>query len=152
MTAYEVQCRKFHSALHRLCGYPALAATMADLIAWHTFLTEMKPLAETEDGPFTVADLTAVLALMAKQKRDGIGWSMRPSKIIRDPEPFRDLVLEARRELATTKRRRNPPPLIQRLPNGTTRRLDDRQADPPEIPLGKACAEEFAKLRKAAGI
>lgn len=151
MTPQEENVRKLHAALHRLCGLPALSATITDLIIWADFLREMKPLEETEGGPFTLADLTAVLSMMAKQKRDGVGWSMRPSKILQHPEQFRDLVLRCRADLKLRKVRLIPPP-IQRLPNGITRQLENSEIPENCMPVGEAAAETFAQLRKQAGL
>lgn len=147
MTAHEEQIRRYHAALHRLCGLPALSPTISDLMAWHDFLAQMKPLDDTEGGPFTIADLTAVLSLMAKQKREGIPWSMRPTLILRDPERFRDMVLESRRRL----RKRPPAPITEQRFGKSIRQVESAHPDN-SVAVGPAAASAFADLRKKAGL
>ena len=91
--------RGFHRALHVACGLPALSPSPGDQHAWWDFLREMAPLDEPEaGGPLTVADIQDVVGEMKRANKAGQAqWSLRPSKILRDPEAFRDLVLIARK-------------------------------------------------------
>jgi hypothetical protein len=73
---------------------------MADMNAWRDFLFVMQPLDDSAGGAFTRADLFAAVGLMRQQNRSGQArWSLRFSKILREPEAFRDLVLIARKKL-----------------------------------------------------
>ena len=64
---------------------------------WKDFLYVMKPLEDSAGGALKLADIAAAVGLMRKQNRDGSNWSLRYAKIMRDPETFRDLILQARR-------------------------------------------------------
>ncbi len=82
---------------------------MGDLNAWHDFLFVLKSLDDSAGGCLTRRDLHAVVARMREQNRAGEAkWSLRFSKILRDPEAFRDLVLETRRQ----KRPRRPVEIV----------------------------------------
>lgn len=118
--------RGFHRALHVACGLPALSPSPGDQHAWWDFLREMEPLDDPEaGGPLTVADIQDVLGEMKRQNKAGQAhWSLRPSKILREPEAFRDLVLMARK-----RRRQRPTPAPTRtaeqvLPDGTRRQVE----------------------------
>jgi hypothetical protein len=92
--------RGFHRALHVACGLPALSPSPGDQHAWWDFLREMSPLDDPEaGGPLTAVDIQDVLGEMKRANKAGQAqWSLRPSKILRDPEAFRDLVLIARKK------------------------------------------------------
>lgn len=145
MTSDEITA--MHSALHVSCGLPALAPTDTDCMAWWAFLREMDPIAQAPGGPFSVADLRAVIAEMQRQRRAGeANWSMRPQKILRDPESFRDLVLIARSKRRANRPTPPRPQQIQQLPGGGQRRLDP--TDTPPEPSGDR--EEIARMFAAA--
>jgi hypothetical protein len=73
---------------------------MAEMNNWRDFLFVMQPLSESEGGAFTKADLAPVIRMMREDnKRGSSNWSLRFSKIMREPESFRDLVLIARKKL-----------------------------------------------------
>lgn len=75
---------------------------------WRDFLAVMDPLKETNGGDFTKDDLARVVALMREQNRKGGNWSLRFSKIMANPEAFRDLALELR-----AKKRERPRPTVR---------------------------------------
>ncbi len=82
---------------------------LQEMNSWRDFLAVMAPLKQSEGGEFTKADLVAVVALMREQNKSrGGNWSLRFAKIMRDPETFRDLVLEIR-----AKKRTRPRPALQ---------------------------------------
>jgi hypothetical protein len=138
-----------HAALYSECGLPALGLTMSDTLVWRDFLSAMAPLAGTERGPLTVADIRAVIRLMRRQRdRNGIPWSLRPSRILRDPETFRDIVLETRQT------RRQPvqqPPAIQRLPGGGQRILDQPAAQAEQETIRVETLAALRELRAKLG-
>lgn len=152
-TAADVE--KFHRTLHRLCRVDELSPTINDLRAWHDFLQEMKPLDDTDGGPFVLSDLTAVLSEMRRQNEKGLAkWAFRPSSILRDPEKFRDLVLMSRSFLRVARRaaaRQQPRPAVQHLANGTNRITDDPEAHPEETTARDAALAELAAYRKRTG-
>lgn len=98
MTHSPDEIRGMHRALHVACGLPALSPGYTDLAHWRDFLAVLAPLAEdTEEGRLTVSDIQDVVGEMKRQNKAGQAkWSLRPSKLLRDPELFRDLVLFAR--------------------------------------------------------
>lgn len=89
---------------------------------WTDFLRELACLEETSGGPVRERDIAAVIALMWRQKRDGTPWGMRYSRILRDPETFRDLVLETRR----VRRPRAPIEPVTRTQADGAKVLDER--------------------------
>ncbi|MDQ2659721.1 MAG: hypothetical protein M3Y03_04800 [Verrucomicrobiota bacterium] len=93
------EIKTLHRVLLRALGLDHFPPGMVEMNAWRDFLFVMKPLAESEGGAFTADDLKAAVALMRKQnKARESNWSLRFSKIMRDPESFRDCVLIARKE------------------------------------------------------
>lgn len=145
----------FHRALHRLCGFPELIITMADQMNWESFLWQMEPLKDTADGAFSLADLTAVLTEMQRQKRDGVKWSLKPTNILRDPERFRDMVLTARSSSRVATRRAErpaPKPVVQRLADGTTRLTEDTEYEKESTTAREAALAELAEFRKRSGL
>lgn len=151
----ETDIQKMHAALYAGCEMPMLRLGITEQRQWHDFLQEMKPLADTPGGPFTLADLVAVLAFMAEQKRNGVGWAMRPSKILSTPETIRDLVLEVRKKLKlrarTTAHHAAAKLAIQHLPDGTTRQLDTNEPQDDYETARDAALEQFAEFRRLQG-
>lgn len=89
-------------ALHRVVleelRLPYFSPSMNDLRMWEDFLRELKALEETPGGPLCPADVRAVLRGMWKANVAGQArYAMRLTSIMREPERFRDLVLESRR-------------------------------------------------------
>jgi hypothetical protein len=144
MTHTADEIRGMHRALHVACGLPALSPGYNDLANWHAFLLVLAPLAEdTEEGRLTVPDIQDVVGEMKRQNKSGKAqWSLRPSKLLRDPELFRDLVLIARE----ARRRRAPRPTFKPATQtiaGATRAV--------EVPVEEEpidCRQAFADLRK----
>ena len=126
MTPTPELVRGFHRALHVACGFPALSPSPGDQHAWWDFLREMAPLDEPEaGGPLTVVDIQDVVGEMKRANKAGqANWSIRPSKILRQPEAFRDLVLIARKN---RKQRQAPPAtkIVDQLsPTGHRRQVE----------------------------
>lgn len=90
---------KLHKVMLMELRIPYFAPSMADAQSWDAFLFVMKSLEETPGGPLTPVDVRAVIRWMRSQNEKGAKWALRLSKIMRDPENFRDLVLERRRKL-----------------------------------------------------
>lgn len=88
----------FHRALLEALRVDYFPPGIGEMNNWRDFLYVMKPLADSEGGPFTAADLFAAVQLMRSQNRGGANWSLRFAKIMATPEAFRDLVLMARKE------------------------------------------------------
>lgn len=87
-----------HRALLAALRVDYFPPTMGDLNAWHDFLFVMQSLEDSAGGRLTTRDIHAAVALMREQNRAGEAkWALRFSKILRDPEAFRDLVLGTRR-------------------------------------------------------
>lgn len=145
MTTSIDQLRELHKALHLACGVAALSPSMSDQSAWWAFLREMQPLDNPEaGGPLTAADITAVVSEMQRQnKAQQANWSLRPSKILRNPEDFRDMILMARKRRAARPR---PPAtqLVEQEVAGFRRIVEvDVHTEP------TTAAEAIAILRKA---
>ena len=88
-----------HRALCAAIGNPEFKLTMSDERAWSDFLGVISSLDETSGGPLTPRDMKLVIERMRTQVASGkAGWSLRYTKILRDPETFRDLVLEVRKK------------------------------------------------------
>jgi hypothetical protein len=117
-TAEEIPA--LHRRLHEHCGKPALAPTYSDLDRWRVFLHEMEPLLDAGDlsGRFDVADLNAVMIRREAERKQGIGWGRMPSRILAEPEKFRDMVLEERAKARRTRPR--PQPRREALAAGDT--------------------------------
>lgn len=99
----------FHRALLEALRVDYFPPGMGEMNNWRDFLYVMKPLEDSEGGPFVKADLSAAVQLMRSQNRSGANWSLRFAKIMATPEAFRDLVLIARKE----KRERPPKKVVQ---------------------------------------
>lgn len=115
---------------------------MSDAEAWRGFLYVMDTLAETPGGMLTPRDVRNAVDLMRKQVAEKkAGWSLRFSKIIRDPEAFRDLVLETRRKIRPRPEVREE--AVTRPGIGTRLELVDPVASQDSIKSIKKHAEEF---------
>lgn len=138
--------RCLHRCLHRACGLPSLRPSMSDIQSWRDFLREMEPLEDEEaGGPLTERDIIEVVGEMARQNQKGqTGWSLRPVKILRDPEAFRDLVLLARKRRSA--RPRPPATRIEEQRHGTTRRLVEVPNETEAITPGEALAALHAAM------
>jgi hypothetical protein len=90
----------FHRALLAALDVDYFAPGIGDVNLWQSFLFVMKPLDDSAGGPLVPRDLHAAVNLMRAQNKTGSAkWSLRFSKIINDPEAFRDLVLIARKKV-----------------------------------------------------
>lgn len=136
------QIEEFHRTLHQECGLDALRLTHNDQRAWFDFLREMEPLEDHPLGPFCVEDIRGAVGEMHYQKREGkASWAIRPSTILRNPDSFRDLVLEAR------KRRKQPKKLTAKILK--TEKQPSVPSDP--LPENFSIKEEFEKLQREGG-
>ncbi|HWM26561.1 MAG TPA: hypothetical protein VNP98_17220 [Chthoniobacterales bacterium] len=91
---------ELHRTLLRALNVDFFQPGLAELGYWREFLFVMKPLDESEGGAFTKDDIAPVIRIMREDnKRGSSNWSLRFSKIMRDPENFRDLVLIARKKV-----------------------------------------------------
>jgi hypothetical protein len=140
MTATPELIRGFHRALYVACGIAALNPSMGDQRIWWDFLSEMAPLDDPEaGGPLTVVDIQDVCGEMKRQnKASQAQWSMRPSKILRDPEAFRDLVLMARKRRQARPAR--PTSAITDQQVGTARRQVEIPVEHDPVPVGELLA------------
>ncbi len=144
MSFTEQQITGFHRALNIACGLMALRPTQTDLRAWWDFLREMEPLDDPEaGGPFNVGDIQDVIGEMRRQnKAQQANWSLRPQKILRDPESFRDLILIAR-----SRRRASRPRLHdvrqEQIVGLTTRLIEVHHEEP-----ATTAAEASQKLKE----
>ena len=138
--------RDFHKALHRACGLPQLAPTTTDKATWWAFLREMEPLDDPHaGGPLTLQDIADVVGEMDRQKRAGLAaWSLRPSKILADPEMFRDLVLQARK-----KRQARPRPAPTKIIDQLSPTGHRRQVEVPSQREATTPAELLSTLRES---
>ena len=97
----EEEIRALHRALYEACGLPAITMGLGQLNSWNDFLSALEPLGETAGGLLSPRDISEVVGHMRRENRDSRAkWSLRPSKILRDPEAFLDLVLLARQRAA----------------------------------------------------
>lgn len=93
------EIHEFHRALLVALNLDHFPAGMGDVNMWREFLFVQAPLCDSAGGPFAVLDIHAAVKLMRQQNKAGeTRWSLRYSKILREPEAFRDLVLQARKE------------------------------------------------------
>lgn len=147
-TADEI--RGMHRALHVACGLPALAPSPNDLRTWWEFLREMAPLDDpAAGGPLTVADIQSVVGEMKRQNKAGQAqWSLRPSKMLRDPEAFRDLVLISR----AARRRRPPVPATEWVEQrvGDVRRTVERERPDATTDVRAEMLRTFRELKEEA--
>jgi hypothetical protein len=119
---------------------------MREMNDWRDWLSVMAPLKDSTGGAFTKDDLTAAVRLMRDQNRSKeANWSLRFSKIMREPESFRDIVLLARKQ----KRPRAPIEQRQRTDaTGANIAVDHDPATEREaIPIAEHIDELRRKLR-----
>lgn len=134
---------ELHRTLLRALNVDFFRPGMAELNYWSDFLYVMKPLAESEGGAFTKGDIATAVRLMREQnKSGGANWSLRFSKIMRDPESFRDLVLIARKKL------RPRPPVEQTQRTDATGANIAIERDPAAERDPVAIAEHVAEFRR----
>lgn len=89
---------EFHRALLAALQVDFFPPGMGDVNAWREFLFALDTLKDSAGGALTAHDIGAAVRLMRQQNKNGkAGWSLRFGKIMKEPEDFRDLVLEARR-------------------------------------------------------
>lgn len=139
---------QWHRELLRALRVEFFRPGLQEMNGWRDFLAVMAPLKETNAGEFTKRDLVAAVELMREQnKQRGGNWSLRFSKIMRDPETFRDLVLEAR-----TKRRARPRPPIEKgsrsVAGVTIATETDPAAEAEPKPAGPQIAEQLRQFRQ----
>jgi hypothetical protein len=138
MTTTPEIVRGFHRALHVACGLAPLSPSANDNRVWWEFLLEMAALEEPEiGGPLTVQDIQDVVGEMRRQnKAQQANWSIRPSKILRNPEDFRDMVLMARkRRLARPFR---PTTALVERQDGDIHRQVETKVEHEPIPVAEA--------------
>lgn len=138
MTHSVEEIAAFHTALYEACGHEPMRMSMSDDRIWWDFLKAHEPLEDTTGGPLTKVDILAVVREMERQKKQGAGWSLRPITILRDPERFRDMVLESRRV-----HRKRPAATVQPQRTGeiTTAIEHDPAAESDSRPLGSVLSE-----------
>lgn len=135
----------FHRTLHKCCGLDPIRPSFADINQWRDFLTVMEPLEDTDGGPFCVADIVAMTSLMRKQNdRGGANWSLRPAKILRDPESMRDLILMARKFF---RQRKRPPSERREIRAGKVASMIDHEPAG-EMVSKEALSDSLAEFRK----
>lgn len=123
--------------------------SMSDATKLQAFLFEInQSLDELNGGPLKPADVTRVISWMRSENTAGrANWALRYSKILNEPENFRDLVLERRRKL------RKPVPqqvvaVTQQLSEGqTVTRLDAAPVADLE-PVGDVFKNHVEDLRR----
>jgi hypothetical protein len=142
--------RRLHAVLYDACGLDAPPLDYSAERLWFDALLILDGLAETPAGPITARDIIAVVGSMRESNRTGkTNWSIRPTKILRDPELLRDLILESRRKL----RPRRPPVPIQSRTGDGAAVLDhhDPATDAP-AEAGPIARAELDRIRAAAGL
>jgi hypothetical protein len=116
---------------------------MGDVNAWRDFLFVLDSLKDSDGGELTPRDVHAAVDLMRQQNKAGESkWSLRFSKILREPESFRDLVLISRKRI-------RPRPAIQTVSRKTgdgANVMDER--DPAVANDPKPIADELRKWRE----
>lgn len=116
---------------------------MREMNDWRDWLSVMAPLKDSTGGAFTKDDLTAAVRLMRDQNRSKeANWSLRFSKIMREPESFRDLVLMARKKL------RPRPPIEQTSRTDATGANIATERDPAAENPPVAIAEHMDEFRR----
>lgn len=116
---------------------------MREMNDWRDWLSVMAPLKDSTGGAFTKEDLTAAVRLMREQNRSKeANWSLRFSKIMREPESFRDIVLMARKAV------RKRPPVEQTQRTDATGANIAIERDPAAERDPVAIAEHVAEFRR----
>ena len=89
---------EFHRALLDALGVDYFSPGLSDINAWRDFLFFLDSLKDSAGGPLTAKDIAAAVRVMRQENRDKrAGWSLRYFRILREPESFRDLVLQSRK-------------------------------------------------------
>lgn len=134
---------ELHRALLAALQVDYFPPGMGEMNRWRDFLFVMQPLVESEGGAFTKGDLGAAVRLMREQNRARTAnWSLRFSKIMGDPESFRDLVLIARKAV------RKRPPMEQKQRTDATGANIAVDHDPAAERNPAAIAEHIAEFRR----
>lgn len=134
---------ELHQTLLRALGVDYFPPGMSEMNAWRDFLFVMQPLTLSEGGAFTKADLASAIRLMREDnKRGSSNWSLRFSKIMREPESFRDIVLIARKGL------RKRPPVEMRSRTDATGAAVVIEHDPTAERYPVAMAEHVREFRE----
>jgi hypothetical protein len=90
---------EFHRVLLDALAVDYFQPGLADINAWRDFLYFLETLNDSAGGPLTARDIAAAVRLMRQENRDRrASWSLRFARILREPESFRDLVLQARKQ------------------------------------------------------
>lgn len=138
------QLQGLHNALHVACGLSSLRMGLADINIWRTALFVLEPLGDMPEGPLAVEDIQDVVGEMKRQNKAGEArWSLRPTRILRDSESLRDMVLLARQK----RRARALKPrleITEQRVGGVTRQVET----PVEDAYTEAAAEAREQLRK----
>jgi hypothetical protein len=141
---------ELHRALLEALRVDYFPPGIIEMNCWKDFLFVMKPLAESAGGAFTVRDISPAVALMREQnKAQGANWSLRYAKIMRDPESFRDFVLQARK----TKRTRPPVATKSvRTPDGANVQVEhDAAAESEPTHISNSLREWREKMQRGGG-
>lgn len=122
---------------------------MGDLNAWRDFLFVLQSLEGSVGGCLTSHDIRAAVNLMREQNREGKAkWALRFAKVLREPESFRDLVLETRR----LKRPRPPVERSSRRAGDITLETErDPATEAEPQPISRPVAEQYAEFKKRMG-
>jgi len=146
MTITPELIRGFHRALYVACGLGAMNPNRGDERVWWDFLSEMTPLEEPElGGRLTVDDIQGVIGEMKRQNKAGQAqWALRPAKILRSPEDFRDMVLMDRKR--RNARPIRPATVIQEQQVGDARRQVEVAVENAPVPVGELL-DMFKKYR-----
>jgi hypothetical protein len=138
-----IEILEFHRALLDALGIDHFRPGMADVNMWKDFLFFLDTLKDSAGGPLTAKDITAALRLMRQENRDKrAGWSLRYSRILREPESFRDLVLQARKQ-----KRERGPVVTESRTAGNVSILTERDPAADEPP--KQIAHELRRWRES---
>lgn len=138
---------ELHRELLRALRVDFFRPGLAELNYWSDFLYVMKPLAESEGGPFTKADIAPVIRKMRDDNQRGVSnWSLRFAKIMRDPESFRDLVLIARKQSRPREPKKDAPVRRSLGEGGTVSYLEERDPAAERNPV--AIAEHISEWKR----
>lgn len=102
-----IEIFQLHRALLSALRVDYFPPGLGDVNAWRDFLFVFEPLKDSAGGPLSAKDIHAAVALMRLENRSaGNRWSLRFARILKEPESFRDLVLQSR------KQNRDRPPAV----------------------------------------
>lgn len=126
-------------SLHRVMLYalrlPFFSPAASDLIAWESFVSVLDSLGETPAGPLTPRDVRNVIDGMRRSNARGDSkWSLRLTNILRNPESFRDLVLESRR-IKRERPESRPVAVVTALDRGDSIVIYDEDHRPEQEPV-----------------